>query len=68
MPNETGDDRRGRKPAEDDGRRQFLTRMSVDVIKAVKQAALEDDTTAWRIMEEAAKEWLDRRRKSRKRS
>jgi hypothetical protein len=43
-------------------RRQFLTTMSADVIKAVKQAALEDDTNAWQIMEEAAKEWLERRK------
>jgi uncharacterized protein (DUF2235 family) len=43
-------------------RRQFLTTMSADVIKAVKLAALEDGTNAWEIMEEAAKEWLARRK------
>ncbi len=47
-------------------RRQFLTTMSADVIKAVKLAALEDGTNAWEIMEEAAKEWLARRRTKRK--
>jgi hypothetical protein len=47
-------------------RRQFLTTMSADVIKAVKLAALEDGTNAWQIMEEAAKEWLARRRAKRK--
>jgi hypothetical protein len=43
-------------------RRQFLTIMSADVIKAVKQAALDDDRNAWEIMEEAALQWLERRR------
>jgi hypothetical protein len=36
--------------------------MSADVIKAVKLAALEDGMNAWEIMEEAAKEWLARRK------
>jgi hypothetical protein len=49
-------------------RRQFLTTMSADVIKAVKQAAIEDDRNAWQIMEEAAREWLDRRKKSKRKS
>jgi|ERR1041385_9065069 hypothetical protein len=43
-------------------RRQFLTTMSADVIKAVKQAALDDDRNAWEIMEEAAQQWLERRK------
>jgi hypothetical protein len=46
-------------------RRQFLTTMSADVIKAVKQAALDDDRNAWEIMEEAAQQWLDRRKSGR---
>jgi hypothetical protein len=46
-------------------RRQFLTTMSADVIKAVKQAALDDNRNAWEIMEEAAQQWLDRRKSSR---
>jgi hypothetical protein len=53
--------KRGRRTARGD-RRQFLTMMSPDVIKAVKQAAIADDRAAWDIMEEAAKQWLDRRR------
>jgi len=40
--------------------------MSSDVIRAVKLAALEDGMNAWEIMEEAAKEWLARRKKSRR--
>lgn len=36
--------------------------MSPSVIKAVKQAGLEDDRPAWDIMEEAAKQWLERRK------
>jgi hypothetical protein len=43
-------------------RRQFLTMMSPDVIKAIKQAAIEEDRAAWDLMEEAAKQWLDRRK------
>ncbi|MFK4650501.1 hypothetical protein ABIF97_000435 [Bradyrhizobium japonicum] len=43
-------------------RRQFLTMMDPDVIKAVKQAALEDDRAAWDVMEEAARQWLDHRK------
>jgi hypothetical protein len=43
-------------------RRQFLTTMSADVIKAVKLAALEDGMNAWEIMEEAAEQWLTRRK------
>jgi hypothetical protein len=44
-------------------KRNFFATMSADVIKAIKQAALEDDTTASEILEEAANQWLDRRRK-----
>jgi hypothetical protein len=53
--------KRGRRSAIGD-RRQFLTMMSPDVIKAVKQAAIAEDRAAWDIMEEAAKQWLDRRK------
>jgi hypothetical protein len=52
--------KRGRRPVGD--RRQFLTMMSPSVIKAVKQAGLEDDRPAWDVMEEAAKQWLERRK------
>jgi hypothetical protein len=41
---------------------QFLTTMSADVIRAVKQAALDDNRNAWEIMEEAAQQWLERRK------
>jgi hypothetical protein len=41
---------------------QFLTMMSPDVIAAVKQAAIEDERAAWAVMEEAAREWLERRK------
>ena len=60
---------KGRKPPEGD-RRQFLLSIEADVIRAVKLAALEDDRTASAIMEEAAKQWLDRRKSAdaRKRS
>jgi hypothetical protein len=44
-------------------KRNFFATMSADVIKLVKQAALEDDTNASEILEKAAKEWLDRRKK-----
>ena len=51
---------KGRKPAEGD-KRQFLTTMDPDVIKAIKMAAIEDETSASVILETAAKEWLERR-------
>jgi hypothetical protein len=38
--------------------------MSADMIRAVKQAALDID--AWEIMEEAARDWLERRKKSKR--
>lgn len=66
MPEESVASRRGRKPAEDDGRRQFLTKMRADVVKGIKRAALEDDVHAWQIMEEAALEWLQRRSSSKR--
>lgn len=50
---------RNRNPGD---RKQFLVTMSSEVIKAVKQAGLEDDRPAWAIVEEAAKEWLQRRK------
>jgi len=61
MPVEEKPARKGRKAAGAANKRQFLTTMAPDVIKAVKQAALEDDTTASVILETAAKEWLKRR-------
>jgi hypothetical protein len=53
---------KGRKPAEGD-KRQFLTTMHPEVIKGVKLAAIEEDTSASVILERAAKEWLERRNK-----
>jgi hypothetical protein len=53
--------RERQKPSED--KRSFFATMSAEVIKAMKQAALEDDTTASECFETAAKEWLERRKK-----
>jgi hypothetical protein len=47
---------------------QFLTTMSAQVIKDVKEAALADGMNAWEIMEEAAVEWLARRKKSKRKA
>jgi hypothetical protein len=52
---------KGRKPAEG-VKRQFLTTMDPEVIKAIKMAAIEGDTTASELMEEAANQWLERRK------
>jgi hypothetical protein len=52
---------KGRKPAEGD-KRQFLVSMGPETIKAIKTAAIEDDTTASELMEEAANQWLERRK------
>jgi hypothetical protein len=54
--------RRGRKPAEGD-KRKFLATLDPEVIKAMKLAAIEDETSASEILEEAAVEWLERRKK-----
>jgi hypothetical protein len=52
--------KRGRRNPLGD-RRQFLTMMSPDIIRSIKKAALEDDRAAWDVMEEAARQWLQRR-------
>ena len=54
---------KGRKPAEGD-KRQFLLTMDPEVIKNIKLAAIEDDTSASGAMEEAARQWLERRAKA----
>jgi hypothetical protein len=46
--------RRGENPAEGE-KRQILTTMDPDVIRAIKQVALDLDRTASDVMEEAAK-------------
>jgi hypothetical protein len=51
--------RRGRKPPPGD-KRQFLTTIDPDVLKAIKQAAIDKDRTASDVMEEAARQWLAR--------
>lgn len=53
------------QPKSSDDKRSFFATMSADVIKAMKQAALEDDTTASECFETAAKEWLERRKAKR---
>ena len=53
--------RRGRKPAEGD-KRKFLATLDPEVIKNLKLAAIQDDTSASECLEEAAKEWLQRAR------
>ncbi|WP_426409477.1 hypothetical protein [Bradyrhizobium ganzhouense] len=56
--------KRGRElPKSSEEKRSFFATLSADVIKAMKQAALEDDTTASELFEQAAREWLDRRSK-----
>lgn len=54
--------RRGRKPAEGD-KRKFLATMDPEIIKALKLAAIEDDTSASEALEAAAVQWLERRKK-----
>jgi hypothetical protein len=52
---------RGRKPPGGE-RRQFLTTMDPDVVRQIKQAAIGLDRTASDVMEEAARDWLERHR------
>ncbi|MEA2851662.1 MAG: hypothetical protein QOE02_1681 [Rhodospirillaceae bacterium] len=37
--------------------------MSADLIKSIKQAAIEDDRTASQILEDAGRDWLERRKR-----
>lgn len=53
--------KRGRKPPEGE-KKQFLSSMDPDVIRAIKVAAAEMDRTASQVLEIAAKEWLERHR------
>jgi hypothetical protein len=53
--------RRGRQAPPGD-RRQFLATLDAAVIKALKSAALDDERSASDILEEAAREWLERRK------
>jgi hypothetical protein len=55
----------GRKPP-DGEKKQFLTSMDPTVIRRVKAAAALRDMTASNVLEEAAKEWLDRHQDGRK--
>jgi hypothetical protein len=56
--------RKGRKPAEGE-KRQILLTMDPEIIKKIKLAAIEDDSSASVKMEEAAREWLERRKEGR---
>jgi len=55
--------RKGRKPAPGgDKKRQFLATMDPELIKSIKLAAIEDETSASEMLEEAAQQWLARRK------
>ena len=56
---------RGRKPPAGP-KKQFLTSMDPDVIRRIKAAAALCDKTASLVLEEAAKEWLDRHQDGKK--
>jgi hypothetical protein len=43
-------------------RRQFLTYMDPEVIKDIKRAALDRDTSASDLVEQAVKEWLKKQK------
>jgi hypothetical protein len=57
--------RRGRKPVDGD-KRKFLATMDPEIIKALKLAAIEDDTSASEALEAAAGQWLERSAKNRR--
>jgi len=44
-----------------DGRKSLLLYMDAAMIKELKKAALDDDTTSYEIVEQATRQWLDRR-------
>ena len=56
---------RGRRPP-DGPKKQFLTSMDPGVIRQIKAAAaLRDKTASW-VLEEAAKQWLERHQDGKK--
>lgn len=57
--------RRGRKPP-DGPRKQFLASLDPDVLRRIKAAAAMRDLNASQVLEEAAKEWLDRHQDGKK--
>ena len=59
--------RRGRRPT-GAGKRKFLATMDPEIIKALKLAAIEDETSASEALENAARQWLLRRQAGNKRS
>jgi len=56
---------RGRKPPVGE-KKQFLTSMDPDIIRRIKAAAALRDKTASFVLEEAAKDWLDRHQDGKK--
>jgi len=53
----------GRKPAEGVDKRKFLATLEAETIKGLKLAAIEKSTSASEILEDAAREWLEKRAK-----
>jgi hypothetical protein len=47
-----------------DGRRQFLTYLSADLIKELKRAALDEDRPAYELAEEAIRDFLKKAKRS----
>lgn len=43
-------------------KRNFFATLSADVIKSIKRAAVDEETTASEILDQAAREWLERRK------
>lgn len=56
---------RGTGRVRTDGRRQLLVYLDPDVIKNTKKSALDLDTTASAIVEEALRDWHGRRKPKR---
>jgi hypothetical protein len=56
---------RGRKPP-DGVKKQFLASLDPDIIRRIKAAAALKDKTASLVLEEAAREWLERHADGRK--
>lgn len=44
-----------------DGRRQLLVYFEPELIKGLKRVALDEDVHVYEIVEQAAREWLERR-------
>lgn len=57
----TEDDKETRSGSRKDGRRSLLVYMQPDLIKSLKKVAVDSEVTVFSLVEEAVREWMERR-------